>query len=268
MASFWQRWFGASPPATPQPPGPIPGVSPVRSLSVPELLARLPFEARVVPRGEVTALLLRSHRERPDRHAFSLGPPQDLGLWVERLELGPPAEATLREAQTATLEAWDAEMQRDAEAVLGRFPRTEEEGEPRPEPVWPEAPVEPAPERLSWEVDAPNAGPEVVVGFAPVARSWETFAHTRFGGWNGCPPPAVHVAVARGWARDHGAVLVHQGYDTVEFAVRQPIATRAEALRVAEVHAMYGSEVLNDGVTIPEHAASLIGATSWFFWWD
>lgn len=264
MASFWQRWFGAPAPPVPQPPGPI---REVRGLPVQELLARLPFEARLVPRGEVTALLRRSHRDRPDQLAFSLGPPGDLGLWVERLELGPPAEATLREARTATLEAWDAEMRRDAEAALGPFTPTAED-EPGPDPAWPEEPVEPAPERFFWEL--PNAAPEVVVGFgpAPVARSWEAFAHTRFGGWNGCPPPAVHVAVARGWARDHGAILVHQGHDTVEFAVQQPIATRAEALRMAEVHAMYGSEVLNDGVTIPEHAASLIGATSWFFWWD
>jgi hypothetical protein len=98
---------------------------------------------------------------------------------------------------------------------------------------------------------------------------WETAAHLRFGGWNDCPDPAVHVLLHRIWAEKYGARLVTMAFDVIELQITRPIRTREEALEVAALQYAYCSDIVDQGEgTLENLAASLIDATSWYFWWD
>lgn len=110
---------------------------------------------------------------------------------------------------------------------------------------------------------------EVLIGLVPTARNWEIPAFHRFGSWNDCPSPEIHVAIAREWADRYGARLIINTGDVIEFEIDAPIASREEAMAVAELQFKYCSDIVDQGTqTIEFLAASLIGAKYWFFWWD
>jgi hypothetical protein len=124
-----------------------------------------------------------------------------------------------------------------------------------------------------FEVDRPRQPPgphkQVIVALLPTADPSEVAAYLRFGGWNRCPRPQVHVAFARRWNAAYGARVVVNTADVVEFRVRRPVATRDDALRLAREHYVYCEDIVVQGTeTIERLAAELLGATAWFFWWD
>jgi hypothetical protein len=257
MSDFFKNLFGKGPAKPPQG---------IRGLPVADLLARLPFEAQVVPRKGAGEAVLKAHRERPETHAFLITEPKDLGLFVEFLENAEQSpEQILSTATSLTFDAWVSAWQaeqRKLEETYGKEPEDDRHGE------WPED-AEPF---GGGEPQIPGSlfqGRDVVIGYspAPVARWWETFAHTRFGNWNDCPAPEVHVMLGKRWAEHHGAILTVHGYDFVEFSIEKPVASRKEAMAMAELHQMYCSDTLNDS-TYEEYAAGLIGARTWGFWWD
>lgn len=100
-------------------------------------------------------------------------------------------------------------------------------------------------------------GPEIV------------FARLRYGGWNECPPPEVHVALHRLWRERHGAVPVAASFDVVECRVPRPPADQAGALALAEQQYLYCPDVVWQGAgTIAALAGGLLGGSTWYFWWD
>lgn len=110
---------------------------------------------------------------------------------------------------------------------------------------------------------------EILIGLVPTARSWEIPAFHRFGSWNDCPSSEIHVAIAREWAERYGARLIINTADVIEFEIDAPIASREEAISMAELQFRYCSDIVYQGTqTIEGLAASLIGAKYWFFWWD
>jgi hypothetical protein len=63
--------------------------------------------------------------------------------------------------------------------------------------------------------------------------------------------------------------LVCASHDTLELSVHDPIVDRDEALLVArEAFALAPDIVWQRFNTISMLAASLTGATVWWFWWD
>jgi hypothetical protein len=115
-----------------------------------------------------------------------------------------------------------------------------------------------------WQPDT-----ELVVGLLPTSDSTAAAAYLNFGNFNECAPPEVHVALAKRWKQSHGATLIMNSCDTLEFKVAKPIVDRDDALRMAEEQFWYCEDIVLQGTqTLDALAASLIGATIWFFWWD
>jgi hypothetical protein len=108
----------------------------------------------------------------------------------------------------------------------------------------------------------------VLVVLIPTVRSWEAAAYLSFGGFNACPAPWVHVAYAREWSGRFGTRLLVLTHDTLEFEVARPITSREDAAAMAAVHAHYCSDTFDTDPSVVEHAAYLLGAKLWQFWWD
>ena len=104
----------------------------------------------------------------------------------------------------------------------------------------------------------------------PTPRPWEVLAYLHYGGWNECPGPAAQVAVQRGWYERYGAELVCVSGDTVELRVARPPTTRDAALALAREQFLYsGGDLVFQGYeTLRGLAGSLVGAETWYFWWD
>ena len=108
-----------------------------------------------------------------------------------------------------------------------------------------------------------------VIALVPTTQPHEVPAHLRFGGWNNCPDPVVHTATFRDWHQRFGAEPVVMAGDTVEFLVRRPVSSRAEALELARFQYVYCSDIVEQGVeSVEALAATLLGDPRWFFWWD
>jgi hypothetical protein len=110
---------------------------------------------------------------------------------------------------------------------------------------------------------------EILIALLPTSVPAEAPAFLNYGGWNDCPEPAVHVALARRWAEQYGARLVVCSNDALEFHVEHPAASREDALRLAKEQYTYSEDIVIQGTqTIEGLAAALLGASKWFFWWD
>lgn len=110
---------------------------------------------------------------------------------------------------------------------------------------------------------------EVLIGLIPTVRSWEAPAFHKFGSWNKCPAPEVHVAIGREWAERFGARLIVNTADAIEYEVESPVGSREEAMEVAALQFRYCNDIVLQGAeTLENLAASLLGARYWFFWWD
>ncbi|GAA2741978.1 DUF4253 domain-containing protein [Kitasatospora cinereorecta] len=70
-------------------------------------------------------------------------------------------------------------------------------------------------------------------------------------------------------ARRFGAEVVGVGFATMELSVAAPPRTTDDALRVAAEHTALCPDNVFQGVgSLTGYAASLVGADSWFLWWD
>jgi hypothetical protein len=98
----------------------------------------------------------------------------------------------------------------------------------------------------------------------PARDATEIPAHLRYGGWNACPEPAMHVAVLRKWQAEYGAELVGLTSDTIQLRVARRPQTRADAWKLALEHDRYCGEVED----LESLAAELMVSDWWCFWWD
>lgn len=111
--------------------------------------------------------------------------------------------------------------------------------------------------------------PRVFLALVPDARPWEVPAWLGFGGYNGCPVPAEHLAVLRRWNERYGLRTVGVTGDVLELAVDRPPQTAAQALLLATEQFSYCPDLVHQGCgSVPELAAGLIGCPLWSFWWD
>lgn len=251
-----------------RPDRPVPPLPDFRPAGTAHEGVPVPVPFTLVPGASALDLVFRMHRTHPDAHAVILAAPSGLGTQFDVFDDMPSAGETLARAEALTPEAWLAGTAEADAAFAREYPG---EGAGPPHGPWPE---ESDPQRgFSGVRDVLTQQhlAEVVVALspAPVARWWETAAHLRFGGWNECPEPAVHVMLHRLWAERYGARLVTMAFDVIELQITKPIQSREEALEMAQLHYAYCSDVIDQGSeTLENHAASLIDATSWYFWWD
>ncbi|HSG35259.1 MAG TPA: DUF4253 domain-containing protein, partial [Sphingomonadaceae bacterium] len=100
-------------------------------------------------------------------------------------------------------------------------------------------------------------------------HGWEVPAYLRWGGWNACPPPEVHVAALRSWNERYGAELVGISGDALNLRVSSRPQTKEEATELAFEQFYYCADIVDQGVgTIANLAATLEAQDWWFFWWD
>jgi Domain of unknown function (DUF4253) len=228
----------------------------------PDDLVTCPFDFVKVPGQQAEAALDELKRDRPDTTPILLGSPHEAGLLFERMAIWPAsADEWLAAAQTFQLDRWLAERQAELDAYC------EKSGETIPRRgLWPETVPSFTRLRVPDEILKPGPKPIVIIGLLPTADPTETAAYLHFGGWNQCPKPPVHIALARRWRDRYGAVQVSNTHDAVEFRVAQPLTDREDALALALVQYHYCSDSIPE--TLEVAAAELIGAMVWHFWWD
>jgi catechol 2,3-dioxygenase-like lactoylglutathione lyase family enzyme len=111
--------------------------------------------------------------------------------------------------------------------------------------------------------------PDVWLLLVPTESSWEVPAFLKFGGFNSCPEPALHVAMLHRWNQEFGAELVGISHDRIELTVQRPPADRDSAVRLAEDQYVYCGDIVDQGVgTVEALAATVLKGTVWYFWWD
>lgn len=107
------------------------------------------------------------------------------------------------------------------------------------------------------------------IGLIPVRVPWHVPAVLRFGNFNSCPHPSVHVCMLKHWSQSHGAELVAMTSDTIELSVARPPTTREDATALDEDHATYcGESYQQGGFTPKQMRGRLLRGTVWYFWWD
>lgn len=113
--------------------------------------------------------------------------------------------------------------------------------------------------------------PEVSVATVPVplADPCELPVYLRFGGWNACPMPHVHMALALYWRERYGAEIVTVSGAIIEYVVARPPATDEQAAELALQQFLYCEDIVRQGVdSVATLARVLRHSTRWYFWWD
>lgn len=100
----------------------------------------------------------------------------------------------------------------------------------------------------------------------PVEKFWHVPAYLRYGNWNDCPTPDVHVSAFKYWNERFGAELIGIRSDTVEFILEKPVKDKNEAIEIAKQHYYYCTDTVGSGLLYS--ASRLPGVKGWMFWWD
>lgn len=107
------------------------------------------------------------------------------------------------------------------------------------------------------------------LAYVPCAESWMAPSVAPFGDWNDCPPDAYRVAMFRAWNRNFGAELVGYSHDIAELYVRKPVQDPKTARELAWEMYAYAPDIVGQGEgTVRDLACTLLGSSTWFFWWD
>ncbi len=104
----------------------------------------------------------------------------------------------------------------------------------------------------------------------PTPSPWEAPAYIPLTGGNIFAAP-WHIAAARRWWREYGARIVAARSDVYISRVDRPPADPAAALALAKQHVRYCSDRLVEdtrGSRLEVLAGELLGASTWWFWWD
>ena len=123
--------------------------------------------------------------------------------------------------------------------------------------------------RRKPQVGFPWRPKSVYLAKIPTANSWEVPAFLAWGGWNACPAPEHHVAIAHVWHIRYGAELAVTTSDTLEFLVERPPTDRNSAEALATEQFSFCNDIVTQGVgSIRNLASFLLNGTAWYFWWD
>jgi hypothetical protein len=204
---------------------------------------------------------LREHGKRDGFTAVLLGDDEDVSSLAELPQLNEQAADTYLEA-AAGLDVTDW-MKRRREVEFGPDWEGPELGE------WPAKADRNDSLLAHVEIRNNRPKPRVYIARFPTTKSWEVFAHLRYGNWNACPDAHEHVAVVRSWHERFGAEVVAITRDTVELEIARTPRDRKQAVEVAWEQYWYCNDIVDQGVeSIHRLAANLMVSRYWFFWWD
>jgi len=208
-----------------------------------------------------------------------VGNDKDLTLLAEAYEVNDEydpqsvLDAAANLAIPADLPDWSEDDEFDDEEGDNRSGgEAEPEGTAKdesPDEEWPDD-VGSSPE-LTNATDISTGKPHdwVHILLVPAKASWEVPAYLRWGSFNECPSPELHVAALRLWHERYGMELVGLSYDTMNLLGTRSPATREEALELAKTQYRYCLDIVDQGVeTVSALAASLMASKWWYFWWD
>ena len=170
--------------------------------------------------------------------------------------LSSTPEEILANASTFNLSEW---VSADAKATA-----LEELGTSLGE--WPDSSPEPAPAvHPSLAENLIKRG--TFVAIIPCHDSWAAPAYLPVGDLDQCPPPHIHVALAKKWAEQYGAEIVAITSYTIEYHVRRSPTNRDACEQLAWEHVLYAPESLGEQ-SIREYSHSLAADKTWLFLWD
>jgi hypothetical protein len=205
---------------------------------------------------------LRAEFRSTGKYAFLIGDDSDLETLRRFGEFGDQSSSEIV-AESLGIDARTWFNEREAESRSDGFDQSQFLAE------WPNR--APSSEGLSLHRDTltKKIKPIVYIGLAEIEEPWILPAVTRFGGWNECPPPAVHCAAMRYWQSEYGAEIRGMCNDIIECTVNTPPATREAAMQLAWQQYWYCCDIVEQGTqSISGLAAELINSKYWFFWWD
>jgi uncharacterized protein DUF4253 len=221
-----------------------------------------PFDFAIVPGVDAEAAQVELRDKYPRTTPLIFGSPKRASVLIRTINPIIQPDEILKQAANFDLEGWLAErwayLQEKARDLGKTVPRHGE---------WPTN-VAPTTDVYAARDTNGEFSPGVVIALVPCKDYAAAAAYLRFGGWDDCPRPWVHVAIANRWAASHSAVLVASTSATLEFRVARPITTRTDAMEMAMTHYLYDFETVQQPGTIERAAASLVGSTVWGFWWD
>lgn len=210
---------------------------------------------RMAPPAEPAALLAEGERfyqalirrEREENEPIPASPGEVLVAWMRAHPGGGPSAdllAALRAERPSRARGWGG----PSEARWPEDVEREEHDEALVASMW-------------TRTKRPR---ELLIALAPTPRPWEVFAWLQFGGFNRCPGPAAQIGWLRRWHERYGAEPRAMGPDWLEVLVERPPMDRDSAWQLARAQQRYCPE----GGELDEAAASLLGSTRWYFWWD
>ena len=98
----------------------------------------------------------------------------------------------------------------------------------------------------------------------PVSEPWQVFAYIPYGGWKNCPPPEIHMAVAKYWYERYGAEIAWI-VPNLMYHVPQPVVK--DAMTLAEEQFAYSVDTLQDYGNLATLAETNKKYTLWGFFW-
>lgn len=90
-------------------------------------------------------------------------------------------------------------------------------------------------------------------------------------GWMSGAGSVDTAVVIRSWQERFGGRLCALGFDTLGMSVAWPPRTAAHAQRVAAEHYAFCPDLIDQAVaadSFDEYVTGLVGAGTWWFWWD
>jgi len=195
--------------------------------------------------------------------------PEDLVESEAQAEAAWQTRAAEHPDQRPTVFIIDADGNRHVQTPQERKEQDQAEAEGPPLGNWPAEAA--ANETLSLARDVMSRGwrDEVFIVVLPITDPTEAPAYLKYGGWNACPAPEVHVAALRRWRDAFGFEPISMGPDVLEGRVKRRPADRDAAIALAREHAVYCPDVIDQGAeTLSNLGAILTAGDWWFFWWD
>lgn len=271
---FFDKLLGRSsapkPPETPPEPVPAKAAKPMAVSRLAELQADSPFPLCVMRGYEVEAKVLRlrglsatAEGKSGDGLAVILGNADDTSLLLENREAfnSQNLEAELELAEKLDVQAW----------LAARKEESAENFEDEAQATVYENSTAPMMQLTAGHDYDKKPHPEVFVATVPVPSEdpCELPVYLRFGGWNSCPMPHVHMALALYWRERYGAEIVTVSGAIVEYVVARPPATDEQAAELALEQFLYCEDIVLQGVdSVATLARVLRHSTRWYFWWD
>jgi hypothetical protein len=222
-----------------------------------------PYEFTIVSGNVAEASLPILANSRPGCTPMILGGLEGVATLLESFELNEQnPDQIIGDVADLDLDDWFRTREKEAEELYPEYPNA-------PSGEWPNGGHSMTSITSVRDVSTHEYLSEVLVALLPTPDPTLSAAYLKFGDWNDCPSPQIHVALAQRWQKSHDARLVVNTYDVLEFQVGRPIQAREEALDMARVQYLYCTDIVEQGTeTLEALAATLCGSSVWYFWWD